>query len=159
MERLVEETETHILVGLLLLLLLLLLGLLLGSGSTTGGGATGSSGTGTARGNGSELLRASGDQLEADRQFHVSASRYFISIESKTYLVDVLARELGEELLETLILGLDADGAEDGLDVLGRGGGVAAEGEEEVGCEVLHFEGSARKGVVSIGVREIFSDS
>jgi hypothetical protein len=144
MERLVEETEAHILVGLLLLLLLLLLGLLLGSGSTTGGG--GSSGTSTARGNGSELLRASGDQLERNLSVDCAANRGFSKHRvKKAYLVDVLARELGDELLETLILGLDADGAEDGLDVLGRGGGVAAEGEEEVGCEVLHFEGSANE--------------
>lgn len=57
-----------------------------------------------------------------------------------SYLVDVLARELRDELLKTLILGLNADGAEDSLDILSRGGGVAAEGEQEVSCEVLHFE-------------------
>jgi hypothetical protein len=62
--RLVEETEAHVLVGLLLLLLLgLLLGLLgstAGSGSTTSGGGT----TSTAGGNGSKLLRAGSDQLQ-----------------------------------------------------------------------------------------------
>lgn len=58
----------------------------------------------------------------------------------KSYLVDVLARELRDELLKTLILGLNADGAEDSLDILSRGRGVAAEGEQEVSCEVLHFE-------------------
>lgn len=64
------------------------------------------------------------------------------------YLVDVLARELRDELLETLILGLNADGAEDGLDVLSRGGGVAAEVEQEVSCEVLHFESCWKKKIL-----------
>ena len=61
-DRLVEETEAHILVGLLLLLfLLLLLGFL---GSTAGSGTT-SSGTttGTASGDGSKLLGTLSDQL------------------------------------------------------------------------------------------------
>lgn len=63
----------------------------------------------------------------------------------KSYLVDVLARELRDELLKTLILGLNADGAEDSLDILSRGGGVAAESEQEVSCEVLHFESFCRR--------------
>lgn len=60
--RLVEKAESHILVGLLLLLLLLLNGL---SGGSATGSSTASRGstTATARGNGSELRRASGDQL------------------------------------------------------------------------------------------------
>ena len=56
------------------------------------------------------------------------------------YLLDVLARELRDELLKTVTLGVNTDGGEDGLDVLGRGLLVAGEVEEEVGCEVLHFE-------------------
>ncbi len=56
------------------------------------------------------------------------------------YLVDVLAVKLREELLEALIVGLNANGGQDALDVLGRGGAVASEPEEEVSCEVLHFE-------------------
>lgn len=56
------------------------------------------------------------------------------------HLVDVLALELGEELLETLVVRLNADRLENGLDVGSRGGGVAAEGEEEVGSEVLHLD-------------------
>ena len=61
-KRLVEETEAHVVVRLLLGLLLLLLGG--GLGGTTGGGssATGSGG-GTARGDGSELGRALSDEL------------------------------------------------------------------------------------------------
>jgi hypothetical protein len=60
-DRLVEETEAHILVGLLLLLfLLLLLGLL---GGTTSSGSTTSGGTGTTRRNGSKLLGTLSDEL------------------------------------------------------------------------------------------------
>lgn len=60
---LVEETEAHVLVGLLLLLLLL--GSLLLFGSTASSSTTGSGGTATsaARGNGSELAGTGGDQL------------------------------------------------------------------------------------------------
>ena len=58
---LVEETEAHVLIGLLLLLLLLLLsgG---GSGVTTSSG--GGSSTSTTGGNGGELGSTLGDQLE-----------------------------------------------------------------------------------------------
>lgn len=92
--RLVEETETHVLVGLLLLLLL---GGSLGlsGGTTRSGGSTTSGGggtTSTTRGNGSELLGSGGDEL-----------------------VDVLALKLGDELVQALVIGLDANGAEDGL--------------------------------------------
>lgn len=62
----------------------------------------------------------------------------------RAYLVDVLALQLSEEGVETVGIGLNADGLEDSGDVLGRGGGVASELEEEVGSEVLHFECSAR---------------
>lgn len=57
-----------------------------------------------------------------------------------SYLVDVLALKLGEELLQALIVSLNANGGEDTLDVGGGGGLVATEAEEEVSCEVLHFE-------------------
>jgi len=62
--RLVEKTEAHVVIGLLLLLSLLLLsGRVSGtaSGGTTGSG--GGSATSTTRGNGSKLLRAGSDQL------------------------------------------------------------------------------------------------
>jgi hypothetical protein len=55
-----------------------------------------------------------------------------------SYLVDVLAVELLQQLVETLLVGLDADGAENLLDVIGGGRGVAGQAEEKVGCEVLH---------------------
>jgi hypothetical protein len=56
------------------------------------------------------------------------------------YLVDVLALKLGDELLKAVAVGLDADRLKDGLDVGSRRRGVAAEAEEEVSCEVLHFD-------------------
>lgn len=60
--RLVEETEAHVLIGLLLLLLLGLLSGLLSS-TTSSGGTTGRSATGATRGNGSELLGTLSDEL------------------------------------------------------------------------------------------------
>jgi hypothetical protein len=92
--RLVEETETHVIVRLLLLLLLsgLRSGLSLsgatGGGSTTGSGST----TGATRGNGSELLGTGLDEL-----------------------VDVLALELGDQLVETVRVSLNTNGLKDGL--------------------------------------------
>ena len=72
--RLVEKTEAHVVIGLLLLLSLLLSGGGL-SGTTSGSGASsGGSTTGTAGGNGSKLLRAGSDQL---RQVSVCAQGIF----------------------------------------------------------------------------------
>lgn len=59
---------------------------------------------------------------------------------SMSYLRDILALELGDESVETVLVGLNANGLEDGDDVSGLGAGVATESEEEVSCEVLHFE-------------------
>jgi hypothetical protein len=56
------------------------------------------------------------------------------------YLLEVLAVELGDQGGETLIIGFDSDRVEDLLDVLLGGRGVATDGEEEVSCEVLHFD-------------------
>lgn len=58
-----------------------------------------------------------------------------------SYLVDVLALELRQELVQTLGVGLDTNGLEDLLDVGGAGGGVTTQGEEKVSGEVLHFAG------------------
>lgn len=55
------------------------------------------------------------------------------------YLVDILALELRDELVEALLVGFNTDRFEDSLDVFGGGRGVTTESEEEVGCEVLHF--------------------
>lgn len=57
-----------------------------------------------------------------------------------SYLVDVLALELGDELVEALGVSLNANGLEDLLDIGGLGGIVAAKLEQENSCEVLHFE-------------------
>lgn len=56
------------------------------------------------------------------------------------YLVDVLAVELGDELVQTIGVGLNTNRFKDLLDVSGLGGLVAAKLEEENSCEVLHFE-------------------
>ena len=67
-----------------------------------------------------------------------------------TYLVDVLALELLEEGREALLVGVNANRAENGLDVLSRGRGVAGQAEEEECCEVLHLDGVWRKGVSGV---------
>ena len=86
--RLVEETETHVLVRLLLLLLLGGLR----SGLSLSGATSGSSTTGTAGGNGSKLLGTGSDEL-----------------------VDVLALKLGDQLVKTVGVSLDTNGLKDGL--------------------------------------------
>jgi hypothetical protein len=56
----------------------------------------------------------------------------------EVYLVDVLAGKLGNQGLNAVGLGLNADGGKEGSDVLGRGGGFTTDGEQKVGSEVLH---------------------
>lgn len=57
-----------------------------------------------------------------------------------TYLVDVLALELLEEGGEALLVGVNANGTENLLDVLSGRSGVASKLEEEEGGQVLHFD-------------------
>lgn len=57
-----------------------------------------------------------------------------------SYLVDVFAFELFEELGETVFISVDADRGQDTLDIGLGGVGVAGKAEEEVGCEVLHVD-------------------
>lgn len=111
--RLVEQTEAHVVIGLLLLLLLLLGG---GSIGRAGGGTTSSSGGGTSGRNGSELLGTLGNEL-----------------------VDRLALKVLEKSGDSLGVNLDTDGGDDLLDVGGRGGGVASSVKQEVSGEVLHW--------------------
>jgi hypothetical protein len=69
---------------------------------------------------------------------------------SVTYLVDILALELRDELLKTLIVSLDTDGLEDLLDVGGGRRGVATKAKEKVSREMLHCDGElAKHGKVS----------
>lgn len=58
-----------------------------------------------------------------------------------TDLLDVLALKIGDELLQTLLVSVNANRLKDALDVSGRGGGVAGKAEQEVSGEVLHFGG------------------
>jgi len=55
------------------------------------------------------------------------------------YLVDVLALELRDELVETLLVGLNTNRLKDSLDVVSGRRGVTTESEEEVCSQVLHF--------------------
>ena len=84
------SAHVHILLFLLLFLLLLLLLLLLSRSSSTGSG-----GSSTTRGDGDQLLESLLD-----------------------HLLDVLALEVGQELLNLLVLGLSTDGLKNGLDIL-----------------------------------------
>lgn len=70
-----------------------------------------------------------------------------------TNLLEVLALELSDELVEALGVGIDTDGGEDTLDVGGRGRLVASQGQEEVSGEVLHFDRLSQKLVVSLKSR------
>lgn len=62
------------------------------------------------------------------------------------YLVDVLALELGDELLETLSVWVDADGLEEFGDIFGAGAVVATEAEEEVCSEAIKLVRIVRCG-------------
>ena len=60
---------------------------------------------------------------------------------------DILALELRDELPETLLISLNANGTEDLLDIVSRRGGVATDLEEEVCSEMTHLSGT--EGLVS----------
>ena len=74
------------------------------------------------------------------------------------YLVDVLAVELLKERAEALLVGVNANRAEDSLDVLSRGGGVAGQAEEEVSCHVLHLDGVWRSALVGSGFGRVAAE-
>lgn len=57
-----------------------------------------------------------------------------------THLLNVLALKLRDELLQTLLVSVNANRPKDSLDVVSRGRGVAGKAEEEVSSEVLHFD-------------------
>jgi len=92
-------------------------------GSTTGSGTTRSSG---ATRSGSTTTTTGGESRELGRSL-------------SNDLVDVLAFELGDELLEPVVLGLNTDGLEDSLHIRRGGGGVTAKGSEKVSSDVLHL--------------------
>lgn len=133
--RLVEQTEAHVLVRLLLLLLLL------GSRGVSSRGSasssrsrSGSSSNGTAGRDGGQLLGTLLDQLFVELVCSPQVTLLGNAIAIYAYLVDVLALKLLEQRVDARLLSLDAHRAEDLLDVLSRGGGVAAEAEKEVSC-------------------------
>ena len=74
------------------------------------------------------------------------------------YLLDILALQLGEESVKTLIISLDSDGFENLLDVLCGRRGVTAEGEEKVGCEVLHFDCCKEEMSVQLSTAFLLND-
>ena len=57
-----------------------------------------------------------------------------------THLLEVFALKLREQLLKTLLISINADRGQDALDVTGGRRVVAGKVEEEVSCEVLHFD-------------------
>lgn len=68
------------------------------------------------------------------------------------YLLQVLALELSDQLVQALVVCVDADRLENTLDIFGRRGGVATEAKKEVCCEVLHDDCSA--SCVSVATQE-----
>merc|ERR1719277_2602336 len=112
---LVEESESHVIVLLFRLFLLLLLGGSCG-GVGTAGTSGGSRGSGAATGrDGSQLLAALSHQL-----------------------LDVLAGELLDDLVELVVFNIDSDGGDDSLDVSGLGALVAAQNGQKVSSHVTH---------------------
>lgn len=55
------------------------------------------------------------------------------------YLLQILALKLTDQLVQAVVVGFDANGVENLLDILCGWGGVATEAEEKVSCEVLHY--------------------
>jgi hypothetical protein len=55
------------------------------------------------------------------------------------HLVNGFSFELRDELVETLVISLNADGANEFLDVRSRGRGVSTDLEEEVGSKITHL--------------------
>lgn len=72
--------------------------------------------------------------------FHVSYQHICKLSFDSANLVDVLSVKLLDEGIETLLVDLNSDGLENGGDVLSGRGGLSTDGEEEVCCEILHFE-------------------
>lgn len=67
-----------------------------------------------------------------------------------SYLLDVFSLEVFEKLLESVVVGLNADRVQDTLDIFGGGALVATEAEEKVSCEMLHFGEDSTKRLVDI---------
>lgn len=76
---------------------------------------------------------------------YVSSAHSCCILHLDAYFLEILALELLDEGAETLIIGLDTDGLKNSLDVLDGWRGVATDGEEEVCCEVLHFDSWVKK--------------
>ena len=61
------------------------------------------------------------------------------SANASPHRANVLALKLGDELGETFVVSVDADRAEDALDVVRRRRGLSTDLEEQVGSDVAHF--------------------
>lgn len=159
--RLVKETKAHVLIRLLLLLFFLGLLLFLGRSSS----ATSSRGTSrccyssapSARRNGCQFGWALRDQLfKGLVSWEDSLTEKGIPKASpKTYIVQIFAVELSKEFTKTTIVGIDPDGVQNMLYVLGRGGVVSAEAEEQVSSKVLHDLWLARVRMVQTWFEEL----
>lgn len=71
---------------------------------------------------------------------------------SSSYLRDGLALKLLNEGVDALLINIDTDRLDNGLDVSGRWDVLATELEEEVCSEVLHFDGLGIRSVSNIGL-------
>jgi hypothetical protein len=134
---LIKQSEAHIVVGLFLLFFLFFL--LSSFGFTSSSSSTASGGSGTtcaSRWNTSKFLGSSSNKLA---MASVNDTKFRASQCMLTNLVDVLALEFLQELLQTIFVGFDTNRLEQVGDVAGGWVGVAAEAKKEIGCEVLHF--------------------
>ncbi|GMS95276.1 hypothetical protein PENTCL1PPCAC_17451, partial [Pristionchus entomophagus] len=111
---LIEETEAHVIVGLLLDLLLLLALLFSGRCGGSRGGRS-SRGCSSSR-DGDESLGSLGDELG-----------------------NGLSGEAGDHELQLLGVGVDSDGAEDALDVGGGGGSISSKDSKHIRGDVTHL--------------------
>jgi len=71
---------------------------------------------------------------------HISHLVPCVTHSDGAYFLEILALELRDEGVKTLIISLNADGFENALDILSGRRILSTEGEEEVCCEMLHFD-------------------
>lgn len=67
-----------------------------------------------------------------------------------SYLCQVLALELRDQLLQPLIVRFDANRFENAFNVGSGWGGVATKTQEKVCCEMLHFAGSCNLELIAV---------
>lgn len=75
------------------------------------------------------------------------------------YLLQVLALELGNQLVQALVVCINADGLENSFDIFGGRRGVATEPEKEICCEVFHGDCASSCVGVEVGMSKETCDT